>query len=84
MITKEQLEVLPGSFTWDFGYYFFIETAIGNFVWEERSNTITQVNYKLGDWVKINEIPFGRDKGSHIIGEYCGDFTIHTATHLDN
>ena len=78
MITKEQLSRSIGRFTWGFSYYFFIETAIGDFVWEERGNTITQVNYKLVDWVKINEIPFGRDKGSHIIGEYCGDFILVT------
>ena len=61
------------EFTWDFGQNFLLETNRGLFVWSDPDysgdNTIRRINH-------IEEIfpggTFGRSKGTHFIGEYCG------------
>lgn len=80
-MTKERLITLEGDFTWDFGQQFFIETAEGNFVWSDPGyngdNTIREVKANYNDWIHETHIPFGRSKGNHIIGHYCGaDFVF--------
>ncbi len=62
------------KFTWDFGHSFFLETAKGNFIWRDPEyggdNTIRRFDGAYGDWMK--EPQYGRDKGVHVIGAYCG------------
>ena len=68
------------EFTWNYGNEFFLETSEGNYVWfdpdYQGNNTIVefQGNYKL--WCEVNNIPFGRDKGKHRIGDYCGNEVV--------
>lgn len=77
MYAKEEFLNLVGDFTWSFGVEFFIETSIGNFVWEDPdyggNNTIRKYNGDFISWLRKSNIPLGRDKGKHIIKEYCGD-----------
>lgn len=80
-MTKEKLIALDGNFTWDFGSEFFIETSEGNFVWSDPDyngdNIIREVKLSYNDWIHEAHIPFGRSKGNHIIGQYCGtNFTF--------
>lgn len=67
---------LVGNFTWGFGNLWFIETKEGNFVWSDPdypggNNTIKPVKYDYSGWLGRNGIPFGRDKGTHRIGDFC-------------
>lgn len=77
-MTKEELGSLHGKFTWDFGNKFHIETAVGNFEWScpdyyGGTGEIRPVStYK--EWVKQQNIPYGRDKSVYKISDYCGDF----------
>jgi hypothetical protein len=63
-----------GDFTWDFGQNFFIETSIGNFIWSDPDyngdNTIKPFKGTIQEYF---EPSYGRDKGKHIIRNYCGD-----------
>ena len=67
---------LVGSFTWDFGQRFFIETSEGNFVWSDPSyggdNTIKPFAGSYDEWIGDS---FGRDKGQHVIRDYVGGDT---------
>lgn len=83
MITKEQLMGTIGTFTWMWGMEFFIETNIGNFIWKDPEyqgdNTIRRYTGSYKDYLKESHIDFGRDKGKHMISDYCGDqFTLVT------
>jgi hypothetical protein len=80
MLTKDEVANLVGEFTWDFGCYFFIETSEGNFIWSDPDyqgdNTIKATNLSYEQWITEKNI-FGRSKGKHIIGHYCGkDFSL--------
>jgi len=81
-VTKEQLLELIGDFTWDFGSHFFIETDEGNFSWHDPDyggdNTIERVDMCLRDW--LGDVPYGRAKGRHRIGGYCGEDIIWRET----
>jgi hypothetical protein len=65
-----------GEFTWMFGPDFFIETNEGNFIWKDPDyngdNTLRPYAGNYHDFVKECKVPYGRDKGKHIIKEYCG------------
>jgi hypothetical protein len=66
-----------GSFVWLWGHDFFIETATGNFIWSDPGypggdNTLRATTFTLSEWLKKLAIPYGRDKGRHIIRAYCG------------
>ena len=65
-----------GHFTWGFSDEFFIEANEGNFIWFDPeyggNNTIKSYAGNYKDWCKELEIPFGRDKGNHIIENYVG------------
>jgi hypothetical protein len=81
MVTKEELLKLTGSFSWDFGCYFLIETCKGNFVWSDPEyhgeNTIQPFAGTVEDFYKNHHVPYVRDKGIHFIKDYCGeDFTM--------
>ena len=77
-MTKEELGNLVGEFTWLFGQEFFIETSKGNFLWSDPeyggSGEIREYNGELGKYLKEVGVPYGRDKGKHVISAYCGDF----------
>jgi hypothetical protein len=65
------------NFTWNYGNKFFLETSKGNYVWSDPDylggdNTITPFNGNYDTWIKSENIPMGRDKGNHIIEDYCG------------
>jgi hypothetical protein len=66
------------EFSWSFHYRFFLQTEYGNYVWNdpdyEGDNTITPFYGGLRDFCKWANIPFTRDKGHHIIGDYI----LHT------
>lgn len=83
---ERQVNILnvEGSFTWDFGCRFFIETkGNGNWIWScpdyYGDNTLTQYFGTYDEWIGYGGL--GRDKGRHIIGEYCGrDVVINKQT----
>lgn len=69
-----------GLFTWNFGNKFHIETKVGHFEWSDPSypggtNTIVPT-VKYEEWIKIESIPYGRDKGIHSIRVYCGENVV--------
>ena len=68
------------SFCWGFDEFFFLETDKGNYVWSDPEysgdNTIRKFNGTYEKWCKSQSIPFARDKGQHIIRNYCGDAVI--------
>lgn len=74
---KGQLLQMFGSFTYSFGQQFFIETEIGNFVWNDPDyggdNTIREFAGGYADWCNHQNIPYGRDKGVKSISGYCGE-----------
>lgn len=82
MITLDTI----GNFIWGFGTYFFIETSQGNYEWScldyGGDNTISPLKGTYQDWLNMRNIPFGRDKGEHVIEEYCGSYVkilqLHT------
>lgn len=78
-MTKEQVGNLVGSFGWDFGQHFFIQTNAGNFIWSDPEyggdGSIRPYVGSLKTWLKGCQLPYVRDKGKHGIREYCGDFT---------
>jgi len=62
------------SFTWGFGHEFFLETEHGNYIWSDPNyggnNTIRKTQLSYSTWAA----PFwGRDKGKHVVREYCGE-----------
>ncbi len=66
-----------GQFTWSFGFLWHIETEFGNFEWsdpdyEGGDNTIKPCA-PLKQWYKDIGIRIGRDKGTHMIRNYCGE-----------
>lgn len=78
-MNKEILAKLGGEFTWSFNRFFHIETSQGCFEWSDPEyggdNSIRRT-VKYEDWIKQHKIPYGRDKGFHIIENYVGtDFT---------
>ena len=65
------------DFTWSFHHTFFLETDKGNDVWSDPDyegveSIIRPFKGDLQDWYKSEGIPFGRSKGRHTIGGYCG------------
>lgn len=64
------------SFTWGFGDKFFVEAPSGNYVWSDPDydgdNTIRPFAGTYEQWRLSEGIPFGRDKGYHVVGHYCG------------
>ena len=65
------------AFGWDFGMFFFLQTAKGNFLWSDPDyggdGTIKPFPGTLEEYCLQSSIPYVRDKGSHIIRDYCGD-----------
>ncbi len=71
-LTKETFLNEMGEFTWDFGHLFVIQTRFGMFVWSDPGyggdNTVRPYEGRFKDFF----YPYGRDKGIHNIGTYCG------------
>lgn len=78
-ITVEDIKNTRGHFTWSFiGPKYFVETPYGNFIWSDPQypdgdNMLVRYKKPFTDWIRELKIPYGRDKGSHVIREYCGD-----------
>jgi len=68
-----------GHFTWDYGMRFHIETIHGYFEWSDPDyggdNTIIPCG-TYAEWLSKHNLQFGRDKGYHMIGDYCGPDVI--------
>ena len=77
MLNRDQILALVGDFTWLWGQEFFVETSVGNFIWNDPDyggdNTFTAFSGSYTDYLKKAGIDFGRDKGRHVISDYCGD-----------
>jgi hypothetical protein len=77
-IDKESLCDLVGDFSWDYGCTFFIETEKGNFVWSDPeyggNNEIKAFDGSFKCALRKWHLPCMRDKGTHRIKDYCGDF----------
>lgn len=73
---KEDVLQLVGSFNWNYGSRFFIETAHGNFIWNDPAysgdNTLKATAMDYAQWLCAENIPYARDKGQHVIADYCG------------
>lgn len=77
-MTKEEFMEEVGDFCWNYANKFFIETRFGNFIWSDPDylggdNTIEQFGGSYEDFVKLEKIPYCRDKGKHRIRDYCGE-----------
>ena len=75
-MSNEEILELSGSFGWDFGEHFFIETSSGNYVWSDPEyggdNTLRRYDGPLKQWLRAKRQPYVRDKGVHRIRDYCG------------
>lgn len=75
-MNKETLLLTFGDFSWDFGMKYFIETSQGNFIWSDPDyggdNSIKSFNGSLNDFMSQNNLILVRDKGKHLIVNYCG------------
>lgn len=74
-----------GDFTWMWGQTFFITThnednEKENFVWLDPNyggdNTIRPYSGSLQDYCEEKSIDYGRNKGVHLISEYCGNDVV--------
>lgn len=76
-MTSEEIGNLVGDFTWDFGQEFFVQTSAGNFVFSDPEyngdRTLRPYKGTLRQWLKGG---YGRDKGKHLVREFCGDFIL--------
>lgn len=73
-ITKDTI----AEFTWNFNMYFYVETAEGNYIWSDPDyggdNTLKKTHLSYAEWIDPdNKGLFGRFKGTHTVGRYCGD-----------
>lgn len=66
--TKEELANTLGKFVWNFRYSYFIETDIGNYIYDSEVNTITE--YK-GTLKQLFGGYWGKSKGIHKINDFC-------------
>lgn len=79
-MTKDEMLDLIGQFTYCWGCHFFIETSQGNFIWldpdYQGDNTLTPTSATYKEFCEYQRIPFGRGKGKHRIGDYCGEEVV--------
>lgn len=63
-----------GDFTCVGFELFFIETkTVGNFVYDQLNNTITQYGGSLYSYLKQNDITKSKFRCTHKIRDYCGN-----------
>lgn len=77
-MTREEFLNLIGDFSWNYGNKFFIETSFGNFTWSDPeyfggTNQIRPFKGTCFDFIKIQGIPYLRDKGKKSILDFCGE-----------
>lgn len=64
------------DFSWAWNDKFFLETPYGNYVWSDPDyngdNTIRRFNGTRKMFLDEQKIPYVRDKGMHVIKDYCG------------
>lgn len=81
MSPKEFLET-TGEFLWFWNDRFLIETSYGNYLWSDPDyngdNTIKYTSKTYDEYLKGIDLPYGRSKGTHVIGDYCGRDVIFT------
>ena len=80
-MTTDEILSKRGKFTWSFNKWFHIEVSPQeNYEWADPAyggdNTIRQCG-PYHKWLKDNNLQFGRDKGTHIIGQYCGNEAMY-------
>ncbi len=77
---RDKLLDLVGHFTWCWGMHFFVETSEGNFVWLDPdyggNNSFRRFTGTYEKFVKTIHVEFGRDKGQHVIRDYCGEDVV--------
>lgn len=77
MKTRNEILNLEGHFTWFWNDKFFIETKDGCYIWSDPvyngSGTLVEFSGDYADFAQEMNIDYGRDKGVHRIGDYCGE-----------
>ena len=78
----------PANFYHSGGPNFLLQTRIGNFVWSspdypDGDNKIRKFNGTYQQWCRQEGISYGKDKGTHIIGTYCGQDVIISNTEIN-
>lgn len=66
-----------GEFTWLWDRHFFVETKDANYIWSDPrydhgDNTLKPTTLSYSEFCRERKIEFGRSKGKHRIGDYCG------------
>jgi hypothetical protein len=54
----------------------FLETYKGVFIFTKKTKTISRFSDNYHSWCALEGIPFGKNKGKHIIEEYFGKVNI--------
>lgn len=81
-MTTAEFLTLQGDFTWLLTSEFFIETAVGNFIWNSPAylgdNSIHYTTMTFEEYLEDRSLSYGRYKGHHVIGTYLGTEVIFT------
>lgn len=83
MSAKNDITSELADFSWAWNDKFFVQIKHpinpangGNYVWSDPDyggdNTLTKFEGSLIDFLRREKVEFVRDKGLHIIGQYCG------------
>lgn len=74
---KSEVLNLEGQFTWLWNDKFFIETPTGCYIWSDPqyngNNTLMEYKGTYADFLAEVKVDYGRDKGVHLIKNYCGE-----------
>lgn len=83
VLTRQQILDLEGTFISNFGSKYYVETEFGypNFIYSDPDsggdNTLVQTSLTDEEWLAVEDIPYGRDKGSYVIDHFVdADITI--------
>lgn len=75
--TRDELLNAFADFTWCWGQEFIIRVNDQVFVWKDPdydgNNTVTEQDCTHNELMARMGIDFGRCKGRHIVGNYCGE-----------
>lgn len=52
---------------------FFVETDVGNFVYDRLNNTLVRYGGSYFSYMNYNNVLKVKFKGKHKIGDYCGN-----------
>ena len=77
-MTREEFLNQKAEFIWMFNKDWFVKTKTGNFIWSDPdypggNNTFAPFPGDYKEACKHCGASYGRDKGMHIISEYCGN-----------